>query len=601
MLVLKNGFDGGTPNAAITPTNSGGASGSPFDVAASYNEFGTAITYSSVRAAHGALSAKMPLFSEMEWWLPEEDTSTGPRWMRAYFWLQKPTVAGEEYDAALRLLAGDNIRWQATIRLTSAGASLMLQAYDDTEFELVTLGTTSVAPALGQWIRVELRGTNASGTAAGEVRLYNNADSTGTPTATVTGSVHQTGEPWVVANIRYDGSTTGGVTPPDIWVDDIGFSDVTWLGVASISQTVTPAAIAATTSMPTPSISTGRTVRPDLIVAPWSLPEPEVTTEGSPIVAVDPDAIRATWSLPSPLVQAFKNVTISPDPIIAPWTIPAPSLEVPINPGDKITRTGQIEWNGFLLGGGTRYRWQQLDGWITDLPGIDSGNVPHPTRHGSYPGRKLAQERNVTFTGLIRARREDMQEAIDELLAATPILEDDTELPLAIRILNTTYIGYGSIIRRAVPVDKQVRLGLGRVTLQWVLSDPLLLSRELNSAVISDGTWQTVTNLGNAVTYPTIRCPGPATDPTVIVRRNTSLGVEERVLEFGLTVDTGKMLVIDTYYGTATIGDTNVMDKLSGSSVPVPDLVLPAGQSDIGYATAGGAQAATVLWRHAYL
>lgn len=336
------------------------------------------------------------------------------------------------------------------------------------------------------------------------------------------------------------------------------------------------------------------TVSPDALLAPWTIPAPEVFT-GDPVTQVQPAPLLAPWSIPAPAISV--GVTISPDPLLAPWTVPDPDVVVPVKPGDQITGR-QIEWNGFLLGSGTPYAWKTLDGWYVDLPGVDSGNVPQPNRHGSYSGPKLGQERIVMFTGQIKASRDGMEQALLDLVLATGIYRDDTELPLAIRALEQIYVGYGSVIRRASPFDKNVPLGLGTLVIQWTLSDPVLLSRELANAVIADGATTTVTNLGNTDTFPLIRVIGPAVDPVFMVEH----GSDVRVLEFDLSVAAGQRFIVDTYYGTATVNGADVSGTLTGQSTSISDLVLPAGQSDMSWGTTPGtAPAATILWRHAIL
>ncbi|GAA0969704.1 hypothetical protein GCM10009555_017310 [Acrocarpospora macrocephala] len=369
----------------------------------------------------------------------------------------------------------------------------------------------------------------------------------------------------------------------------------------SIDVEANPAPILAPWSMPAPAVSAGASTAPGVIEAPWSMPAPVVEVfEGLPTVA-EPGVILAPWSMPAPLVDAFSNATAAPGPILAPWTLPTPAVLVPIVPGDQITGPGQIEWNGFLLGRGTPYGLGNLEGWY-DLPAIDTGNVAHPTRHGAESGRDLSQERIVTYSGLTRAPRDDWEETVEDLILATGVGEDDTEYPLAIRLLDHVYTGMGKVTRRAVPVDKHFRLGHSRIVVQWTLSDPRLLSK-LNSAVIADGETQTILNAGNTATSPLIRIPGPSVIPQILFEPLVGGEVvDERLIEVDLTVADGENLIIDVKLGTISIGDTDHLDKLTGTSTSVPDLVLPAGQVRVSYTSEeGDAPPATVLWKHAIL
>ncbi|NJP27113.1 hypothetical protein FLW53_23510 [Microbispora sp. SCL1-1] len=592
-MLLQNSFEGGVNGQEITEANSGGASGDAFDYT-----FGA--LYTSAQAANGTRSAAVESGSSgLELDLSLDGAANGNAYGRTNFRIGQRT-SGDEYVSMWLAMFDDSDRyywWEARVTLPASGSATLKLIHFNGETES-TIDTENITLPLGTWCRLEIRASNSTSSTA-EGRFYNAAAGT-TATATVSGSAsHSAVVPWEVCGALAGTTLTSA---SNIWVDDVGASDTDWLGpvITSVSVTVTPSPVTAAAVIPSPALAVGSTITPAAVTAAAVIPTPDVHT-GAITTAVNPAAVVATAVIPAPTVDAYKNVFMTPDPPIATAVIPVPTVGVPVNPGDQIDRPGQIEWNGFLLGGSTVYRWLTLEGWW-DLPDLDSGNVAHPSRHGAYAGRDLTQERHVTYTALVRARREDMQAVINELKAATRILDDDTELPLAIRVLDDVLVGYGKVARRAIPIDKLVRLGHAQLTIQWTLSDPILQSRELANAVVADGVWQNVTNLGDAPAYPTIRMPGPVTGPTIFVRHEEAGRLDERALEFDLHLNTGETLIIDTYYGTAAVGSDSVVDTLTGNSVPIPDLVLPAGQSLIGYGSSGGsAPAATVLWRHSYL
>ncbi|MFI7532568.1 hypothetical protein [Streptosporangium sp. NPDC049376] len=372
----------------------------------------------------------------------------------------------------------------------------------------------------------------------------------------------------------------------------------------TIPANVTPGVLSAPWTLPAPAISAGRTVAPSVVSAPWVLPAPEVFTIGDLPTLVEPNPVVATATVPAPTVQAFKNVNLTPAPVAATATVPTPLVSVPVNPGDDLTGPGQLSFNGYRIGGGTYIGLDTLDGADIALPGVDNGNVPNPNAHGSLPGRKLSQARIITFTGKLKAPRDMVQEVAEGLRDATPILEGDEEWPLAIQVLGTIYVGDGAVIRRHVDINQRYRLGFAPVILQWELSDPRLYSRQLVSAVIADGTVQSLANAGNAPTRPLIRIPGPSDRPLLTADRLDNLGqiAETRVLEFDLQVEAGETLIIDVKRGTAAIGDDSKMKFLTGASLSVPDFTLSRGFTDVSYQTVpGGAPPATVLWRHAHI
>lgn len=350
-------------------------------------------------------------------------------------------------------------------------------------------------------------------------------------------------------------------------------------------------------SQPIPVTIRGRLrySRVGLNLAPFEIP-----TEWPPISIVTPNVnlnlapfqIPTEW--PALSLTREQRLTLAAFEIPTEW--PALSVVTPPAPGDAMTGVdGQIEWNGFLLGSTTPYRWLNVVGW-RDRPNIDSGNVPRPGRHGSWSGRPLAQERVITWTARIRTPRDQLESVLAALDAATPIPDDDAEFPLVIRDFGTPFLVYGRIDRLSLPVDKILRLGVGNLVVQWVCSDPRRYSLDLLGATVPVNAPTDLANQGNTATHPLIRLEGPLTHPTLT---NSSLG---RVIEFDLTVPAGKVLEIDTDNGTVTLDGVSKMSTLTGSSVPVGDFVLSAGSNTIQYTvTADGANGADFLWRDAIL
>lgn len=575
-MLLKNNFNGGSNGTTISTANSGGTSGDAFQTVTS----APAYTTTNATGTHAPLVAQLVNVDELYW---TGLTFTGRTlWARAYIYLTAyPTAPA----GSILTIGTSGSTGGGRLRINNTGTLFVANP----SFSTLTGMTTSAPVPLNQWVRVELMVTVGTTTSNGvaELRVYHSADSS-TPTQTLSGSNFNLGTV-LPTQVLFTGPAASAM-----YLDDIATTDVNWLGPNQLNVSFAPERVESTWSLPAPSISTGSTVALSTVSSTWSLPDPEVVTADG-LTPVNPDRVESAWSLPEPDVQAFRNVTVTPETVTSTWQVLDPLAGVPVNPGDQIAAPGQIEWNGFVLGSGTPYRMQRLDGWITDMPTLDSTNVAQPNRHGSYSGRKYSQERTVTLSGLIRTRREDMEQVVQALIRETPVLQDDTELPLAIRLHEVVYVGYGSVIRRSIPVDKNYRIGQAQLTMQWVLSDPLLLSRELNSAVIADGASQILTNLGNAETYPTIRIPGPVVNPAIEIENS---GIE-RLLEFNLTVPSGQTLIIDPYYGTVTLAGAVV--NATESSTAVTDMVLPAGQNTVTYDGGGSGPEITVLWRHAYL
>lgn len=325
----------------------------------------------------------------------------------------------------------------------------------------------------------------------------------------------------------------------------------------------------------------------------------ESVSEWPPVAVVTPNVnlllgpFESASEWPPLTIRFEQRFTLGAFESASEW--PQLIASVPVQPGDNIDRPGQIDWNGFLLGSSTVYRWLNLVGW-RDRPPVDSGNVPRASRHGAWSGRPLAQERIITFTSRIQAPREDIEAAIDAMEQALPVLEDDTELPLAIRDLGTTYLVMGRIDRVSLPVDKTLRIGHGQLVLQWVCSDPRRYGIRRSGITIPAGASREAINAGNAATHPIIRIAGPASNPAI-----TNLTLD-RLVTFALNIDEGSELEINCDQGTASIDGSNVMGTLSGTSVHPSDFVLGRGINELSFTTtSGGADGADLLYRDAWL
>lgn len=288
--------------------------------------------------------------------------------------------------------------------------------------------------------------------------------------------------------------------------------------------------------------------------------------------------------------------------------------------GDLITGDGQLEWAGTLLGSGTSYRWLELTGW-EDLPGLDSGNVLRPVRHGAWPGRRYAQERVVTWSARIAVDvPADFGAAVTAIRAATAVAVDETELPLVIRTKGgETLLAYAAVSSRIVPNNSGAGIGRGQLSVLWTCSDPRRyglaehaetipqpvagvglvypLTYPLTYGTAAESGSRTLTNGGDTPTNPVLTITGPCTTPVVA---NLTTG---RQLEFDVVMAASEQLVIDTGAGTALLGGSDRQGSLTENSVPIEDFELAAGANDLTLRadtfTTGASCAVT--WRDAYL
>ncbi|GAA0853513.1 hypothetical protein ACFQVD_26425 [Streptosporangium amethystogenes subsp. fukuiense] len=214
MAGAANTFEGGTNTTAISTGNSGGTSGNAFSLAEN-------VTFSTTRAAHGLLSARMPAESgPTRASLGYDLSGNGTRWMRGYFysasWASDPTL--------MLLFTADFYSFEVQLTATQARVNV----YNGTS--TATTATISAAPAVNQWIRVELQANNTTG--AAELRLYNTADSS-TATGTATGTRTIPASAW-------GGATWTNIGAAETYADDVGWSDEGWLGPAVSAASLRP-------------------------------------------------------------------------------------------------------------------------------------------------------------------------------------------------------------------------------------------------------------------------------------------------------------------------------------------------------------------------
>lgn len=274
-------------------------------------------------------------------------------------------------------------------------------------------------------------------------------------------------------------------------------------------------------------------------------------------------------------------------------------VSVPILPGDTITGNYQIEYNGTLLGGyGNIYQIVagSVEGW-DDLPAMDSANVSRPTWHGSWPGRYLSQERQITATIAINVGdSDDFNGAIATLrkLLTPPV--EETGPPLVISTRDEVLLSLEAVAdARTMPMGGY-HAGWVPVAVRWVCADPRRYNVIRSGINIPVGATQQIDNAGNVASHPLLRIDGPIENPTIT---NAALS---RTLQFAIGLNATQRLTIDTDAGNATVGGESVLSTLTGTSAPVSDFVFERGTNTITFtATSGGTAGMVTLYRDAWL
>lgn len=248
---------------------------------------------------------------------------------------------------------------------------------------------------------------------------------------------------------------------------------------------------------------------------------------------------------------------------------------------------GQLEWRATLLGSGTAWRTDKLQGWW-DLPAQRGANVPLPSRHGSYPGPKLSADRLVTWEFKLGKYVDHVgfKTAVNTLRQITAPTENPDEEALLVQVDGVALRVMARVLRRAIPTDKHYAAGYTQGAIVWEATDPRLYSADevtvtIVLAVASPGGLDfgssgldfgsggldfgagpqggsgICTNLGHVDTWPTLEIVGPVTGPVVTWPSGRRL-----LFDPAWSVLSGQTLVVDTQLKTAEISGVSVSQRL---------------------------------------
>lgn len=285
------------------------------------------------------------------------------------------------------------------------------------------------------------------------------------------------------------------------------------------------------------------------------------------------------------------------------------------------SRPGHIQFGDFLLGPGTAFKWDDLEGW-EDTPGLDSGTVLKASDHGAWPGILYAQTRTVTLGLIVKSEPGQMHGTIRQIAAATPI-DAAAEVPLVVQFDDETpQVIFARCIRRNIATGRSNRTGLTRGAIQWEASDPRKYSLIESSSMVvlpqpepglvfplvfpldfgAPGATGniTVTNYGDAPSHPAFVITGPCSNPSII---NVNTG---DILEYDIDLSSTEVLYIDTQRGTVTLNGftANRLYTATSRSQPEGSFVLAPGDSALAFrsddSTPDPASTLTVTWRSAF-
>lgn len=226
MTILTNSFEGGTNGAVVTTANSGGASGNAFaEVTA------TSPTFTSARAAHGAMSAEVVApgtnIRYVSWAATDKTV-----FLRAYIYLTTTPVNEHQF-----------IRIGASSGYTLVGVGSDGKAFLLTGVPFTKQANAPTALPLNTWIRVELWADAGTSTTTGSARFayYTLDDTTPIWDSTLKSGINTANGNTAFTQIHVGKWDTGAMAET-IGVDAIGLktgTDAVW-GAWPVPAVVTP-------------------------------------------------------------------------------------------------------------------------------------------------------------------------------------------------------------------------------------------------------------------------------------------------------------------------------------------------------------------------
>lgn len=289
--------------------------------------------------------------------------------------------------------------------------------------------------------------------------------------------------------------------------------------------------------------------------------------------------------------------------------------------GDMITGNGQLEFRGYVLGDNETTFLGSITGW-DDLPGIESGNTSRANSHGSWVGRKLANQRVITWNGRFSPPDpEGWDKALRELRNAFSLPLGTEEDAIVIQSIGEKKLCFGAVVARSIPMDESYGYYGANVAIQFECSDPRRYSLNENlwtlelPPVIEVGlnypltypldygieitsSTGTLVNDGDVISPVTLVFSGPATRPALVNKTaNTKL-------EFDITLGESEFLEINTRTGTVMLN--GIADRLytrTARSAPILSFGLMPGENEMQITAEDWDEPASVSisWRDATL
>lgn len=248
--------------------------------------------------------------------------------------------------------------------------------------------------------------------------------------------------------------------------------------------------------------------------------------------------------------------------------------------GDLITADHQYEFNGLLIGSGTKYLTKSWDGLFDGASNLRSNDLDRNDGDGVVPGQDLMGARIISCAE-VHIFDDDSRSNVWGLVSTFQqafARRSNTEIPFCFRhpITGGQIWTINCRPRKiALPKDDVLTMGRGVAAVQLVASKPEFYNRAVTNKDLSLLTTDaskasTFSVAGNYQTGPTITVQGAlASGSTIVISGQTALdGLNYSGLTFTLNQNmaAGDTLVIDMKNKTVTINGTlNYAYKLNSS------------------------------------
>lgn len=236
--------------------------------------------------------------------------------------------------------------------------------------------------------------------------------------------------------------------------------------------------------------------------------------------------------------------------------------------GDLITANYQYEYSGLLMGAGTSYIVERVEG-LYSLPDIKSRDSDRQDEHGQYSGVDLLSGRRLVVR---LAFNETSASSLESLLAnaGRAFRPGTVEEPFVFQRPAQGGKRFVTAKTKRKSFDQEIdwhyARGVGRGIVELQASDPRIYSMTLKSQQVtlaggaSSASDLLIENDGDFETYATITLTGPTSDPRI---QNATDDNREIKLDIDITTET---LVIDTNRKTVTVDGVDRYDVVRSDS-----------------------------------